>query len=124
MWREFLPLAELHGADINEGCRVLEAECDLNVHILDQSSSEQLRHLAAEVGELDFIVDDGSHVLSHQITSLLALWPSLASGGFYAIEDLHAPQSQPKDRIVEVAQASGIGSHMWLSPKLLVFRKA
>ncbi len=124
MWREFMPLAELYGVDINEGCRVLEAECDLNVRIVDQNNPELLGRMMEEIGDVDFVVDDGSHVLQHQITSLLALWPHLAPGGFYAVEDLHAPQSQPKDRIVEAAQAAGIGHHLWLSPKLLVFRKA
>lgn len=122
-WREFLPEAELYGADINPGCLVLEKETGVKIHIIDQSNPDHLREMAAALGEVDFIVDDGSHVLSHQIVTLLQLWPILVPGGFFAIEDLHAPQSQPKDKIVEVARSAGITNSMWLSPKLLVFKK-
>ncbi len=47
MWRDFLPDSEIHGADINPGCLVLEAECGVRVHILDQGNPEQLQHMAA-----------------------------------------------------------------------------
>lgn len=124
MWREFLPNAQIVGVDINEGCKVLEAECSIKTYILDQGDIPALEKMMAEVGEVDFVVDDGSHVLHHQITSLGVLWRYLAKDGFYCIEDLHALQSQPKERIVEVAHQNGIVNHMWLSEKLLVFRKA
>lgn len=123
MWREFLPEATIVGVDINEGCRVLENECSMKVYILDQGDQAAIGKMMDEVGEVDFIVDDGSHVLHHQIMSFLALWPKLAKGGFYCIEDLHAPQSQPKDEIVRAASEIGVSNGMWLSPKLLVFRK-
>ena len=32
--------------------------------------------------------DDGSHVPSHQKTSFEELWPSVAEGGMYVIEDI------------------------------------
>ena len=38
--------------------------------------------------QLDLIIDDAAHVLSHQITSLEALWPKLAPGGVFIVEDL------------------------------------
>lgn len=37
----------------------------------------------------DLIIDDGSHITSHQIKSLELLWPKLKNGGFYILEDLH-----------------------------------
>jgi hypothetical protein len=36
----------------------------------------------------DIIIDDGSHMVEHQILSLATLFPSLKSGGIYIIEDL------------------------------------
>jgi len=37
---------------------------------------------------LDLIIDDASHALAHQLASLEALWPKLAPGGIYIVEDL------------------------------------
>lgn len=37
----------------------------------------------------DIIIDDGSHMTSHQLKSLEILWPKLKNSGFYVIEDLH-----------------------------------
>lgn len=37
----------------------------------------------------DVIIDDGSHITSHQLTSLEYLWPKLKYLGTYIIEDLH-----------------------------------
>lgn len=124
MWREFFgPNAEIVGVDINDGCKVLIDECKIRVFILDQGNPEAIRKMMEQVGKVDFIVDDGSHVLHHQKVSFATLWEFLDKGGFYCIEDLHAPQSQPKDELVALAQQHGITTGMWLSPKLLVFRK-
>jgi hypothetical protein len=38
---------------------------------------------------LDLIVDDGSHLTSHQIKSLELLRPKLKPGGIYILEDIH-----------------------------------
>jgi hypothetical protein len=35
------------------------------------------------------IIDDGSHLTSHQQKSLELLWPKLKNNGFYVVEDLH-----------------------------------
>lgn len=37
----------------------------------------------------DVIIDDGSHMTSHQLKSLEYLWPKLRSDGTYILEDLH-----------------------------------
>lgn len=37
----------------------------------------------------DIIIDDGSHMTSHQLKSLEILWSKLKNSGFYVIEDLH-----------------------------------
>jgi hypothetical protein len=42
-----------------------------------------------EVPSPDFILDDGSHIMSHQITSFETLFPWLKDGGVYACEDTH-----------------------------------
>jgi len=39
-------------------------------------------------GGFDVIVDDGGHTMNQQLTSLQVLWPAVASGGIYVIEDM------------------------------------
>ena len=47
------------------------------------------RVLAAAGGPPDVIIDDGSHIGEHVCTTFEALFPSMAAGGVYVIEDLH-----------------------------------
>ena len=57
----------------------------------DQGSVEDLERLLKTKkmkGKLDFIIDDGSHVPIHQITSFKYLWKNgLKPGGIYIVED-------------------------------------
>ena len=43
---------------------------------------------ANETG-IDFFLDDGLHESRSQITSLIAIWPYIKTGGLYLIEDMH-----------------------------------
>ncbi len=66
----------------------------------DQSDREDLIRAARKAGwSFGIIVDDGSHQSSHQQISLGALFPYLAPGGLYVIEDLSwqpDPLEQPR----------------------------
>lgn len=55
----------------------------------DQSSNEFLhKMISLSNGNFDIIIDDGSHVPSHIITSFNALWNTIKPGGYYIIEDV------------------------------------
>ena len=41
------------------------------------------------MGRPNVILDDGSHVASHQLESFKVLFPLLQDGGIYIIEDIH-----------------------------------
>ena len=89
MWRHHLGRrATIVGIDLAP--RVLElATPDLHIHVGDQSDPVFLGQLAARYGGFDIVLDDGSHLPEHQIASITALWPHLAVGGVYIVEDLH-----------------------------------
>jgi len=53
--------------------------------------------LASVVAEMDIVIDDGSHVASHQLASFKALFPALSFGGVYICEDLHTAYWQDWD---------------------------
>jgi hypothetical protein len=41
------------------------------------------------MGGVDVVLDDGSHIATHQRASFDVLFPLLAEGGLYMIEDVH-----------------------------------
>lgn len=49
----------------------------------------QIVEVAEEFGPFDFVIDDGSHLSPDVIASMTLLWPHVAPGGYYIVEDLH-----------------------------------
>ena len=89
MWRRYFGhRSTIVGVDIEP--RVVElAERGIELHVGDQSDPAFLQHLADRYGRFDVVIDDGSHLPPHQIASITHLWPHLAEGGVYLVEDLH-----------------------------------
>ena len=90
LWRRYFgDEARLMGIDINPACADV-AEPPTIVRIGSQDDPEFLKACAAEIGQLDVVIDDGSHCGEHQWASFQTLFPVLAENGIYVIEDLHA----------------------------------
>lgn len=53
----------------------------------DQADPPFLKILSEREGPFDIIIDDGSHVQSHIITSFETFFPLMNPGGIYVIED-------------------------------------
>jgi len=85
-WKYFFINAQIYGIDIRPRIRNYD-EDRVHMHVADQSDAAALVSYANKTGPLDIIVDDGSHKISHQITSFEALWPFVKKGGYYVIED-------------------------------------
>lgn len=93
MWREYYPHAEeIVGIDIFDlheangsipsvpGCTVIQ---------MDQTDMSVKTGLPS-LGEFDIIIDDGSHLCSHQRISFEYLFEwGLSHGGDYVVEDIH-----------------------------------
>jgi hypothetical protein len=89
LWREYLGKdAVIFGVDLNPECADLY-EAPNEVRIGSQADPVFLRSVVAEMGTPDIIIDDGSHVAKHQRVSFETLFPLLAPGGIYVIEDMH-----------------------------------
>jgi len=89
MWREYFgDEAIIYGIDIDEKCREFDGQA-AQVRIGSQDDPEFLDEVVDEMGGVDIVLDDGSHVMQHIMASLMALYPRLSNGGLYAIEDLH-----------------------------------
>jgi len=90
MWRRFLgDEAVLFGIDIRKGCAAFDGLFG-QVRIGSQDDPDFLARVVDEMGGVDVVLDDGSHRMSHIEASLRVLYPRLADGGTYMIEDLHA----------------------------------
>lgn len=89
LWRRYFgPDAVLFGIDIDPACAALDGH-SARVRIGSQADPAFLRAVVAEMGGVDVVLDDGSHVSEHMRASLAVLYPLLSEGGVYMIEDLH-----------------------------------
>lgn len=89
MWRRYLGAeATIVGIDINKECASRVDPPNL-VRIGSQADPKFLQRLVNEFGQPDVVLDDGSHMASHQRASFDALFSSVKDGGLYIIEDMH-----------------------------------
>jgi hypothetical protein len=94
MWKNFLgPHARIVGIDIEERTKSYE-EYQIDVRIGDQSDTVFLQSLIDEFGSPDIVLDDGSHMASHMVTTFEYLYPRMGSTGLYMVEDMHANYSE------------------------------
>jgi 23S rRNA U2552 (ribose-2'-O)-methylase RlmE/FtsJ len=89
MWKSYFgPQARIFGIDIDPRCKAL-TEPQIDIVIGDQEDREFLRSLAAQVGDVDVLIEDGGHMMTQQIATFEELWPNIVEGGVFLIEDLH-----------------------------------
>ena len=90
MWRAYFPHATIYGLDVDPN--KLIAGDRIECFLCEQGSVASLTDVSFRIGDgIDFILDDGSHLPEHQITSAKTLVPLLALGGIYVIEDVLDP---------------------------------
>lgn len=87
MWEEFFPNATIFGVDIDPACQAFEGG-RRRIMIGDQGSREFCQQIIADSGgQFDIIIDDGSHIVEHQLNTFNWMFPSLNQHGIYVIED-------------------------------------
>lgn len=91
-WKEFFPNAHVIGLDIDKN--ILFKEERISCYYTDQSSEEELLKTINEINikEFDLIIDDGSHIVNHMLTSINTLHKFLSHQGIYIIEDIKLPE--------------------------------
>jgi len=88
LWRNYFgEKMRLFGIDINPACAGF-VDRPNEVRIGSQADPDFLKSVVAEMGRLDLVLDDGSHIAEHQKASFDTLFPLLAEGGLYVIEDM------------------------------------
>lgn len=83
-WLEYFPYAKIMGMDILDYPNLCERNINYRISQDDTKISSMFVNNFFKV-----IIDDGSHIISHQIKSLGLLWDKLQAGGIYICEDIH-----------------------------------
>lgn len=89
LWRQYFGSdAQVWGIDFNPRSLSVD-DADLVVRIGSQSDRGFLKSVVDEMGGIDIVIDDGSHIAKDQRASFETLFPLLTDGGLYLVEDTH-----------------------------------
>lgn len=86
MWKYYFPNSVINGIDLH---RKSIDEHRIRVFQGSQDDESFLRGVVQKIGKLDVVIDDGSHDNRHVRKTFEILFPLLAPGGIYVIEDTH-----------------------------------
>ena len=85
IWRDYFPNAKICGLDIDKKDFKING---VEFFFGDQSDKIFLKTIIDKYNSFDIIIDDGSHISKHIITSFNYLYPYLNDNGLYIVEDL------------------------------------
>ncbi|MFE0019907.1 class I SAM-dependent methyltransferase [Amycolatopsis sp. NPDC059021] len=86
MWKRYFHRGTIYGLDVFDKSTVDQQR--LTTLRGSQDDRELLASIGREYGPFDVIIDDGSHLNDHILTSFDVLLPYVTTGGLYVIEDL------------------------------------
>jgi hypothetical protein len=102
-FRDFFKKGKIIGLDIDPKTSFLEN--GIVTYIGSQASAEVIEQIFKDHPEIAIVLDDGSHVNELTIKSFRLIFPKLAKGGYYIIEDLVC--SYLEDNLTRDIQAGG-----------------
>jgi len=85
MWKKYFQSGNIYSIDIYDKSALQEDR--IKIFRGSQVDKEFLQKVCDEIGTIDIIIDDGSHINEHVIESFKILFPRLNEGGIYVIED-------------------------------------
>lgn len=85
MWKRYFPRGRIFGIDLYDKSAFKEPR--IHIERVDQSSPAELEAFARTYGPFDIVIDDGSHICDHVVTSFKSLYPFVSENGFYVVED-------------------------------------
>jgi hypothetical protein len=85
MWKYYFSRSQIYSIDVYDKSSIEEHR--LKIFRGSQNDPGFLRNVVETMGGLDIVIDDGSHLNEHVITSFRTLFPLLAEDGIYVIED-------------------------------------
>ncbi|TXG38859.1 class I SAM-dependent methyltransferase [Seonamhaeicola maritimus] len=88
MWKSYFWYGKIFSLDIHDKSALEESR--IKIFKGSQVDKMFLNMVLRQTGELDLIIDDGSHINEHVIETFKILFPKLKDGGIYVIEDTQA----------------------------------
>lgn len=85
MWKKYFPFAKIFSIDIYDKSSLQENR--IKIFRGSQIDKNFLDKVTNEIGTIDIIIDDGSHINEHVIATFKLLFPKLKDGGIYVVED-------------------------------------
>ena len=86
MWKAYFPRSRIFGIDIYD--KSFHDEPRIKTFKGSQVDEAFLAKVAEEIGPLDIVIDDGSHLNEHVIATFKILFPQLGPQGIYVVENL------------------------------------
>ena len=86
MWKKYFPFGKIFSLDIYDKSSLQENR--IKIFKGSQVDKDFLYKVTDEIGGIDIIIDDGSHINEHVIDTFKLLFPKLKDRGIYVIEDM------------------------------------
>lgn len=107
LWRDYFARSMIIGIDIHP--KVISFGPHVKFEQADQNSAADLSRVVEKHGRPTIVIDDGSHIGEHILASFTYLWPQVAPGGVYVIEDLATSYDPEYGGSVPAPPRSAIG---------------
>jgi hypothetical protein len=101
-WLDYFSNCKILGIDITESCKSYESE-RVKIEIGRHDDIIFLRKLATTHSP-SIIIEDGSHIWTHQVDIFETLFPALIPGGYYICEDLQICFGAPAEKYGDLAK--------------------
>ncbi len=85
MWQDYFTDSRIVGVDID----LARCTAEVDARLCDATNPGKLQAALGDM-QFDYIIDDGSHHLAHQVASFGALWHRVKPAGRYFIEDIQS----------------------------------
>jgi hypothetical protein len=120
-FRDFLPNAQIYGADVDRS--ILFSEERISTYFVDQTDTSSFTALDASIpGELDLIIDDGLHSPNANLATMAFGLSKLKPNGYLVIEDIR-PDAVPIWQIIAgaVLPADRYRTHIVAAARAFLF---
>lgn len=118
-FRDFLPNAQIYGADVDE--RILFGEERIRTCYVDQTDLASFGAVAGSTSDdFDLIIDDGLHSPHANLATLLFALGKLKIGGWFVVEDIKE-SSLPVWQVVAALMPDSYETHLVASKKEFLF---
>ena len=82
----------------------------IKTYVCDESDLNKLKNISFEIGELDIVIDDGSHIPNNQKNNFLIFFEKLKDNGIYIIEDIGSSYEKAFDGDPEFSKEKNLVS--------------